>query len=160
MSNKYTCKDCANFGQHKTAMYCGSTRIPEIKENAEICDKFVYDGSNTIKNLKEGDILYIKRVQNLLPYVQNAWVKEIDSDNNIWVILEYGNGYKLSELVGTNAVYDTYEHAYKAACFDVLNSSLALREELNIDLNQIQLRIRANEKRIGTMKQEIEKQED
>lgn len=69
MEKKYTCKDCANLGQRGATMYCGSNKIAEIRENAEVCVRFVYDGSNTIKNLKEGDIIYIKCVQDLLPYV-------------------------------------------------------------------------------------------
>jgi hypothetical protein len=160
MENKYTCKDCANFGQRGATMYCGPNKIAEIKENAEVCVRFVYSGSNTIKNLMKGDIIYIKRVQDLLPHVQQALVSKVDSDNTIWITLEYGDCCKLSNFVSRNDVHNTYEHAYKAACRAVLNSSLALKGELDTELNQVQLKIRTNEKRIEKMRQEIDKQED
>jgi NAD-dependent DNA ligase len=160
MEKKYTCKDCANFGQQGADMYCGPNKIPEIKENAEVCDKFVYDGSNTIKNLKKGDIVYIQRVQDLFPHVQQVLVSKIDSDNTIWVTLEYGDCCKLSAFVSKHAVHNTYEHAYKAACLTALNSSLTLKEKLDTELAQVQLKIRTNEKRIEKMRQEIDKQED
>lgn len=160
MENKYTCKDCANFGQRGATMYCGSNKIAEIKENAEVCVRFVYSGSNTIKTLMKGDIIYIKRVQDLLPHVQQALVSKVDSDNTKWITLEYGDCCKLSDFVVVSAVHNTYEHAYKAACFDVLKESLTLKEELDTELNQVKLKIRTNEKRIEMMKQELNKQED
>ena len=160
MEKKYTCKDCANFGQRKTAMYCGPNKIAEIRENAEVCDRFVYDGSNTIKNIKKGDIIYIQRVHDFLPHVQQVLVSKIDSDNTIWVTLEYGDCCKLSAFVSKHAVHNTYEHAYKAACLAVLNSSLCIKKELDAELNQVKLRILTNEKRIELMKKELSEQED
>lgn len=157
MEKKYTCKDCANFGQRGTNMYCVSNKIPEIKQNAEVCVRFVYDGSNTLKNLEKGDIAYIKRVQNLLPDAQQALVSRVESDGTKWVTLEYGDCCKLSDFAFVNDVHNTYEHAYKAACRTVLNASLDLKEELGIELNQVQLKILTNEKRIEKMKQEIDK---
>jgi hypothetical protein len=141
-------------------MYCGPRSLFEIKEDAEVCDKFVYDSYNTIKNLKAGDTIYIKRIQNLLPYVQQALVSKVDSDNTIWVTLEEGPCCKLLDCVSIYAVHNTYEHAYKAACLDILNSSLTLKEELYTELDQIQLKIWTNEKRIEKMRQEIAEQED
>ena len=160
MEKKYTCEDCANFGQRGATMYCGPNKIFEIKKNAEICVRFVYAGSNTVKNLEKGDIVYIKCVQNLLPYVQQALVSKVDSDGTKWVTAEYGDCCKLSDFAFVNDVHNTYEHAYKAACRTVLNSSHTLAEELDTELNQIQLRIRTNEKRIELMEKELSEQED
>ena len=160
MEKKYTCKDCANLGHSGAGMYCGPNRLPEIRENAEVCVRFVYDGSNTIKNLEKGDIAYIKRVQNLLPDVQQALVSRVESDGTKWVILEYGDCCKLSDFAFVNDVHNTYEHAYKAACRTVLNASLNLKEELDTELKQVQLKILTNEKHIETMRKELAEQED
>lgn len=87
-------------------------------------------------------------------------VSKVDSDGTKWVTLEYGDCCKLSDFAFINDIHNTYEHAYKAACRTVLNSSLRIKEELGTELSQIQLRILTNEKRIELMKKELSEQED